>query len=145
MSYNDLRKGRVSEYGREYFITFVVYKRVPVFSDFRSARLFIENLHHGIEGEWLSWVLMPDHFHGLFRLDGNDLSREMNRVKGRSARALNKSLRDSGRFWQTGFFDHALRKEEDRLSIARYIVANPLRAGLVENIGQYSHWDSVWL
>jgi putative transposase len=30
-------------------------------------------------------------------------------------------------------------------SIARYIVANPLRAGLVERLGDYPHWDAVWL
>ena len=29
--------------------------------------------------------------------------------------------------------------------VARYIVANPLRAGLVEKIGDYPFWDAVWL
>jgi len=29
--------------------------------------------------------------------------------------------------------------------VARYIVANPIRAGLVDNIGQYPYWDAVWL
>jgi hypothetical protein len=29
--------------------------------------------------------------------------------------------------------------------LARYIVANPLRAGLVEHLGDYPHWDAVWL
>ena len=33
-----------------------------------------------------------------------------------------------------GFHDRALRRDEDTLSTARYIVANPLRAGLVKNI-----------
>jgi len=28
---------------------------------------------------------------------------------------------------------------------ARYIVANPLRAGLVERLGDYPLWDAVWL
>ncbi|MGH2290881.1 MAG: transposase, partial [Pseudomonas sp.] len=26
-----------------------------------------------------------------------------------------------------------------------YIVANPMRAGLVQRAGEYSHWDCVWL
>lgn len=47
--------------------------------------------------------------------------------------------------WQRGFFDRAIRREDDLVSIARYIVANPLRAGLVERIGDYAHWDSVWM
>jgi hypothetical protein len=29
--------------------------------------------------------------------------------------------------------------------IARYIIANPLRAGLAESIGDYPHWDAIWL
>ena len=29
--------------------------------------------------------------------------------------------------------------------VARYIVANPLRAGLVERVGDYPYWDAVWL
>jgi putative transposase len=47
--------------------------------------------------------------------------------------------------WQPGYFDRALRKEDDRLAVARYLVANPLRAGIVQRIGDYPHWDSVWL
>jgi len=29
--------------------------------------------------------------------------------------------------------------------VARYIVANPLRAGLVESVRDYPHWDAIWL
>ncbi|MFV3290267.1 transposase, partial [Pseudomonas sp. NY11955] len=29
--------------------------------------------------------------------------------------------------------------------VARYIVANPIRAGLVSRVGDYPHWDAVWL
>jgi hypothetical protein len=47
--------------------------------------------------------------------------------------------------WQKSFYDHGLRSEEDLKGIARYIVANPLRAGLVEHIGEYPHWDAIWL
>ncbi|MDN5510133.1 MAG: transposase, partial [Pseudomonas sp.] len=27
----------------------------------------------------------------------------------------------------------------------RYIIANPLRAGLVGHVGDYSLWDAAWL
>jgi REP element-mobilizing transposase RayT len=47
--------------------------------------------------------------------------------------------------WQEGFHDHALRREEDLRDIARYIVLNPVRAGLVRNIREYPLWDAVWL
>jgi putative transposase len=38
-----------------------------------------------------------------------------------------------------------VRKEDDLVGLARYLVANPLRAGLVQRIGEYPHWDAVWL
>jgi len=49
------------------------------------------------------------------------------------------------RIWQRGFHDHALRREEDLASAARYIVANPLRAGLCGKIGDYPYWNAQWL
>jgi putative transposase len=49
------------------------------------------------------------------------------------------------RLWQKGYHDRAIRREEDLLAVARYIVANPLRAGLVKRVGDYPLWDAVWL
>jgi len=151
MSYNDLRKGRFSESGREYLITTITQQRLPIFNDFDSNRILINTLRdseHRYDCQWLCWVIMPDHFHGLLRLNNaspHDLSTVMKFIKGQSAKNINQHQKRSGSLWQTGFHDHALRKEEDRLNIARYIVANPLRAGLVKRLGEWPHWDSVWL
>jgi hypothetical protein len=38
-----------------------------------------------------------------------------------------------------------LRQDEDVARVARYVVANPLRAGLVKRIGDYPLWDAAWL
>jgi len=47
--------------------------------------------------------------------------------------------------WQRGFHDHAVRREENLRALARYIIANPLRAGLTRSPAEYSFWDCVWL
>lgn len=148
MSYGDLRRGRYSEPGREYLITLVTHGRCRYFENLRAARALIAEMRE-LESRgvlaWLAWVVMPDHPHGLVSLgETADLSTAMNGLKGRSARAINRLIAREGAFWQPGFHDHALRREEDRLHIARYIVANPLRAGLAERVGDYPHWDSVW-
>ena len=47
--------------------------------------------------------------------------------------------------WQAGFHDRALRAEVDVRAAARYLVANPLRAGLVVSVGDYPYWNAIWL
>lgn len=92
----------------------------------------------------LSWVLMPDHWHGLVRLGPRDgLPLVVNRFKAITTKRLHAVLPRS--VWARGFHDHALRQEESVIGAARYIVANPLRAGLVDNVLDYPYWDSIWL
>jgi REP element-mobilizing transposase RayT len=69
----------------------------------------------------------------------------MQQLKSRTAIALNRSTGRSGTVWQSGFHDHALRREEDLKATARYLVANPLRAGLVKSLRDYPFWNAVWL
>ena len=151
MSYNDLRKGRFSETGREYFLTSVIHHRNPVFNNFHCARILIDILRQSESKHvcrWLCWVVLPDHFHGLLQLndaDQHDLAKIMQFIKGNSAKEINQYRQQEGTVWQTAFHDRALRKEDDRLARARYIVANPLRAGMVRRLSEWPHWDSVWL
>lgn len=143
-----LRIGRFSEDQRIYLLTATVESREPIFTDFQLGRLLVTELR-AAQGdglvESLAWVVMPDHMHWLLVLHRGSLSELMRRVKGRSARQINPLAGRSGRLWQDGFHDHALRREEDVLPVARYIVANPLRAGLVCRVGDYPLWDAVWL
>jgi REP element-mobilizing transposase RayT len=94
----------------------------------------------------LAFVIMPDHFHWLLQLNSHDLSAVVRRIKSRAAIRLNQRLGTLGsRIWQRGFHDHALRREEDVRDVARYVIANPLRAGLVSSIRDYPYWDASWL
>ncbi len=144
-----LRKGRRDIPGQIYMVTTVTHKRQPFFAELHWARAVIRTLHRPeIVGhsKWLAWVLMPDHFHALIRLgEGDSLASVIGRFKGRSAHDLNAARDTTGKIWQKSFFDRALRKEDDIRKAARYLVANPLRAGLVGNIGDYPYWDAVWL
>ena len=139
----DLRKGRVSLPGQAYHITTITLDRRPIFSDLRSVRLLINALRAAQtrdEATTLAFVVMPDHLHWLLQLEADtSLSAVVGAVKAVTAHGL------GARVWQGGFHDHALRQEEDLAKLARYIVANPLRAGLVQRVGDYPHWDAVWL
>lgn len=144
-----LRRGRVSETGRVYLVTTVTFQRQPLFSDFQCARLVVRCLRHmelAGRAETLCHVLMPDHLHWLLVLgEGRDLSRLVQTMKSFCARGINQIRGTSGQIWQAVFHDHALRQEKDLLQVARYVVANPVRAGLVERLGDYPFWDAKWL
>lgn len=146
---DDLRKGRFSEAGRAYLVTTITHGREPLFSDLLSGRIVVRAMMHlDGQGKTQTWafVVMPNHFHWLFSLgDQSSLPRVMHAAKGYSGLSINRLLGRKGPVWQEGYHDHAVRGEEDLRELARYVVANPIRAGLVEKIGEYSHWDASWL
>ncbi|GGK08388.1 REP-associated tyrosine transposase [Pseudomonas matsuisoli] len=143
-----LRVGRISEPGRPYLLTAVTLDRKPIFQDWTLARLVVtemRRLHDSNDVRSLAWMVMPDHLHWLVQLESAPLQPLMQRLKSRSAISINKVRGNSGRIWQRGFHDRALRREDDLQAMARYVVANPLRAGLVRHVGDYPLWDAIWL
>ncbi|HJR72339.1 MAG TPA: transposase [Luteimonas sp.] len=148
--YDKLRLGRHSQSGQAYFVTAVLARREHrLFEDYFCARMVIDQmrkLHDAGHVRSLAFVVMPDHAHWLFEL-GNPLplGEVVRSLKAGSARGINRHLRRNGAIWQKNYFDRAIRKDEDLRTIARYIIANPLRAGLVAHIGEYPHWDAIWI
>ena len=138
----DLRKGRYSETGRIYLVTTTTHQRTPWFQDLLNARCLVQALMEAQQrglSETLAYALMPDHLHWLLVLgEKRNLSTVVGGVKSLSAHRIGH------RIWQTGFHDHGLRHEKDLKEVSRYVVANPLRAGLVKSLRDYPHWDSIW-
>jgi putative transposase len=139
----DLRKGRVSLPNHAYLVTIVTALRQPVFTSFTAARAAVRCFHDkdvARHAQTLAFVVMPDHVHWLLQLENDGSLSEVARVyKAKVSLILGQ------RAWQRGFHDRALRDEDDLRDIARYIIANPLRSGLVSHVGDYSHWDAIWL
>ncbi|WP_313714074.1 REP-associated tyrosine transposase [Pseudomonas sp.] len=141
-----LRRGRCSEPGRFYLLTTVTRNRHPLFLNFQYARIVIRHLRMADQENSchsLAWVVMPDHVHWLIELKEITLSTLMRRFKARSSHNLRKAGTSTARVWQAGYHDRALRKEADVIKAARYIIANPIRAGLVNKVGDYPHWDAI--
>lgn len=145
-----LRIGRYSEAGRIYVVTTLTANRKPLFTNLQLGRIMVNCMRHHHDHERvisLAFVVMPDHLHWLVQLNPHlSLSKLMQSLKSWTAREIN-SLQKSRQqpVWQPGYHDRALRKETDIKTVARYIVANPLRAGLVTSIMQYPLWDAIWL
>ena len=143
-----LRRGRYSEQNRIYLLTTNTLDREPIFLNWRVGRQVVEQFKQAQEqglAESLAWVVMPDHFHWLITLEQGSLDKLMCRTKSLSTRAINQATGRTGNRWQQGCHDHALRHDENIKRVARYVIANPLRAGLVKRIGDYPLWDAKWL
>lgn len=143
-----LRTGRHAEPNRIYLLTANTLGREPVFNDFALGRLVVHQFQQAQNlglATTLAWVVMPDHFHWLIELNSPSLRDLMRRTKSLSAREVNLATFRRGPLWQQGYHDRALRREEDLQNVARYVVANPLRAGLVKRLGNYPLWDAIWI
>ena len=144
-----LRRGRREIAQGIYHVTATTLKRKPVFADFNAAHAAARSF--GIpallgDATLLAWVLMPDHAHWLVQLgETGSLACVVSRLKSASARLVNQACHTEGTIWARAFHDHAMRHDEDVQAVARYIVCNPVRANLVERVGDYPYWNAVWL
>ena len=147
--YAALRRGRRSLESQIYLVTTTTVARRPLFADFELARRAVAELtapRWWTRSSLLCWTLMPDHWHAIVELGRHERLDELLRhLKSASAAQVNRYRRAVGSVWASGFHDHALRHEEDLIGVARYVVANPVRAGLVVRVTDYSFWDAVWL
>lgn len=142
-----LRRGSVSEAGRAYLVTTVTHTRYPLFADLQRGRQIVRALHGTADrAETLCYVVMPDHIHWLIRLrSAAQLAATVQKAKSLATRYIHSVSAWQGAVWQRGFHDRAIRDGEDVRAIARYVVANPVRAGLASSLRWYSLWDAVWL
>ena len=88
-------------------------------------------------GQWYPWlfVLMPDHAHAL-------LSFPPDVPWAKTIRDFKHWIASQrGVRWQMDFFDHRLRDDESFSEKAQYLLANPVRAGLVSD---WESWPHLW-
>ena len=129
-----------------YFVTSRTWESHGLFNVDRSCEIFIDSLmHYRAQGAYSlhSFVLMPDHFHGLLT-PGPEiaLERAVQFIKGGSAHRIRTERALSSPVWQRGFSDHRIRDAGDYASHVRYIEQNPIRQRLVEKASDY-RWSSA--
>ena len=91
----------------------------------------------------LAYCFMPDHLHLLVagtRADSS-LPEFVRLFKQQSAFAWKQAT--GARLWQRGDFDRVLRADEDTPDGVRYVLANPVRAGLVQSPLDYPYLGSL--
>ncbi len=143
-----LRKSRISLVARAYMITTCCNAREPLFENIDLGNIVVDELRKSDDQDrtyTFAYVVMPDHLHWLFQLrERNSLQSVVRRTKGRSAYRVNQTRMQTGPVWQRGYHDRLVRQEESLETVGDYIVHNPVRAGLVEDIIDYPLWDILW-
>jgi putative transposase len=105
-----------------------------IFLDDRDRRRFLELLGECVTRfGWIAfaYALMPNHFHLLIQLTSETLSRGMKWLNGTYAIAFNLRHARVGHVLQGRFKSPMVEKETYLLQLLRYIVLNPVQAGIV--------------
>ena len=134
----DLRRGRISEPGSTYFVTFATLHRLPALqsaSALRAAHAACARLVDDHDVAELCATIMPEHVHLCFRL-GERLS--VDRVVAKWRTKVRQGLPTLR--WQANFFEHRVRSNEKRERYDWYIFMNPYHAGLVPLDQTWSGW-----
>jgi REP element-mobilizing transposase RayT len=109
--------------------------------DQRIASAVVESLQYGEATVYdlEAYCIMPNHVHLVCtpRLgqDGEyqSISSIMHSIKRQSANRANRLLDRQGAFWQHESYDRVFRDENEMRRVIRYVVMNPVSAGLVQN------------
>jgi putative transposase len=123
-----------------YFLTFCTDARTPVFASADRVDLVLRQFLRSASDEAmaiLAYCFMPDHLHVLAegRSECADCRAFIKRAKQYSGFYYKQAFRR--RLWQRYGFERVLRDDEATLSVARYILENPVRARLVTRAEDY--------
>lgn len=110
------------------------------------AKLVCEAIEYRDETQYdlYSYCVMPNHVHLVFKLLRNKeetdypVTKILQSLKRFTAKKANKILNRTGQFWQHESFDRVIRDAEELESTIRYVLNNPVKAGLVEN---WQNWS----
>ena len=125
--------------GRPVHVILCSKDRRPILGNPQLATRVFERLR--AHSASLAGCVMPDHVHWLLK-SADRIQARVGRLKSGTTRSF-WELGHTGTLWQRSFYDRVVRREEDLHKVARYIVENPLRAGLAEQLEAYP-FAEVW-
>jgi len=106
------------------------------------AEICKETLHYpdGKDYKLICYTIMFNHIHLVFELLPNNkgISKIMQSIKRISAKRSNIFLKCEGSFWQDESFDRWIRNEKELYFTIRYILLNPVEAGLAKD---WREWE----
>ena len=126
--------------GAVYHVTSRGNARQAIFADDRDRKRFLSLLEREIaQQRWRchAYCLMDNHYHLLLETPEANLSRGMGRLNMAYAQGFNRRHERVGHLFQGRYKAILVQKDGHLAELCRYLVLNPVRAGLVESA---EHW-----
>lgn len=135
---------RIEFPGALYHITSRGNRKEKIFKDDMDRNIFLRTLSSVVERyNWLcyAYCLMESHYHLLIETPDGNLSIGMRQLNGVYTQKFNKRHKNPGHLFQGRFKAILVEKEDYLLEVSRYVVLNPVRAGMVNYPWQWQ-WSS---
>ena len=133
------RKSRIDIAGALHHVIARGIEKGLIFRDARDYDFFLSRLNKVLvetQTSCCAWALLPNHFHLLLRTGDLPLATVMRRLMTGHAISFNRRHERVGHLFQNRYKSILCQENAYFLELVRYIHLNPLRAGLVENLGQ---------
>ena len=123
-----------------YSLEFTTHARHPTFVEERVVDLVLQQILRAaveIGFSVIAYCFMPDHLHLVVKglEDASDCKAYIKAAKQLSGYHFKQSMRR--RLWQRYGYEHVIRDDMERALTIRYLLANPVRAGLVDHPAKY--------
>lgn len=135
---------RIEFSGALYHVTARGDRREPIYEDDEDKETFLNTLAQVVERfNWIchAYCLMTNHYHLVVETPDGNLSKGMRQLNGVFTQASNRRHGRSGHLFQGRFKAILVDKESYLLELARYVVLNPVRAGMVKRPEKWA-WSS---
>jgi putative transposase len=140
------RKARLILPGYPHHIVQRGHNKQTVFRDDGDRRYYLDLLATYVQRydcRLMAYCLMTNHIHLLIRpYDRNHMIKLLHGVGFMYAKYFNLTEERSGAFWENRYHSSVIMEEIYLWRVAQYICLNPVRAGIVENPGDYP-WSSA--
>ena len=135
---------RIEFSGAVYHVTSRGNARQDIFLDNQDRDTFLDVLSSVVERfNWLchSYCLMSNHYHVVIETPEGNLSRGMRHLNGVYTQKFNQRYKRAGHLFQGRYKAILVEKDSYLLSLCRYVVLNPVRAGMIVRPESW-HWSS---
>ena len=140
-----LKRDIYQKEGQSFSITICTWNKITLSN--KSKEMIFQSVIEGDlnrKSDLMAVCVMDDHVHFLLTPIGENLINLIGRWKSYTTHLI--KLRERiGKLWQRSFYDHGVRKNEDLIKVAEYIVSNPVRKGFARSWREYPFAWHKWM